>query len=249
MTELDRDEVGLFAFQVWNYKMGEVVSLMIHLGDRLGLYSSMAGAGPLTAHDVADRTGYHQRWVLEWLRGQAAAGLLDYRADAETFELTDVGAAVLADEDDSLAFAAGAFSAVPGPDFADRLAEAFTTGIGMSFDEQGPSGAHRTTRMLGPWSRLAFVPLVIPALDGVQAKLEAGALVADVGCGGGVALRALAEAFPASTFHGYDPSTNALDIARADGAGLDNVDWFHAGGEDLPDDGRYDFIYTFDCIH
>ncbi len=250
-TELDPDEVGLFAYQVWNYKMGEMVSLMIHLGDRLGLYRALAGVGPLTADQVAERTGYHPRWVLEWLRGQVAAGLLDYQSDEETFELTPVGAAVLADEADSLAFAAGAFSAVPGPDFADRLADAFATGIGMTFDEQGPSGAHRTARMLGPWSRLAFVPVVIPALDGVQDKLEAGALVADVGCGAGVALRALAAAFPDSTFHGYDPSGHALEIARAhaEADGLTNIEWRQAGGEALPGDGTYDFIYTFDCLH
>ncbi|MGI9604166.1 MAG: class I SAM-dependent methyltransferase [Acidimicrobiales bacterium] len=251
MSDLDPDEVGLFAFQVWNYKMGEMVSLMIHLGDRLGLYQAMAGAGPLTVDQVVEATDYHPRWILEWLRGQTAAGLLEHRPDRDTYELTPVGAAVLADEDHSLAFAAGAFSAVPGPDFADRLAEAFTTGIGMTFDEQGPSGAHRTARMLGPWSRLAFVPVVIPALEGVQAKLVDGATVADVGCGAGVALRALAAAFPASTFHGYDPSAHALDLARTEAAadGLDNIEWILAGGEELPTDGRYDFIYTFDCIH
>ena len=251
MTELDPDEVGAFAFQVWNYKMGEMVSLMIHLGDRLGLYRTLADTGPLSADELAHRTEYHPRWILEWLRGQVAAKLLDHDAEADTFELTAVGAAVLADEQDSLAFAAGAFGSVPGPDFADRLTEAFSTGIGMSFDDQGPSGAHRVERMLGPWSRMAFVPVIIPALDGVAAKLEAGAVVADVGCGAGVALRALAAAFPQSTFHGYDPSAHALDLARRRTAddGLDNIEWIHAGGEDLPREPTYDLVYTFDCIH
>ncbi|HZU79720.1 MAG TPA: hypothetical protein VE991_07365, partial [Acidimicrobiales bacterium] len=71
------EEVALFALRVWNYKQGEVVSLMVHLGDRLGLYRAMAGAGPLTAEQVAERARLHPRWVLEWLRSQAAAGLVD----------------------------------------------------------------------------------------------------------------------------------------------------------------------------
>ncbi len=252
----DPDEVGAYAFAVWGYKQGEMVSLMIHLGDRLGLYRSMAGAGALTIAELATATGYHERWLLEWCRGQAAAGLLAYTAadDAgagERFELTPVGAEVMAHEDTSLAFAAGAFSAIPAPDFVDRLAEAFTTGIGLSWDEQGPSGAHRTERMLGPWTRVAFVPTIIPALTGVHDKLVAGAQVADVGCGAGLALCTLAEAFPNSTFHGFDPSGNALDLARekAATAGLSNVEFHHAGGEDLPADPTFDFVYTFDCLH
>ncbi len=250
-SDVDSDEASMFAFTVYNYKMGEMVSLMIHLGDRLGLYRFLAGKGPLTAEQVAEQTGYHPRWILEWLRGQEAAKLLEYDAAAETFELTDVGASVLADENHSLFFAAGAFAAPQEPSVVERLAEAFTTGIGLSWEELGPNGAHRTERMLGPWSRLAFIPKVIPALDGVQAKLEAGAKVADVGCGAGLAIRVLAAEFPNSTFHGYDPSETALAIGaeRAKADGLTNIEFIHAGGEQLPADGSYDFVYTFDCIH
>ena len=250
-SDIDPDQASAFAFNVYNYKMGEMVSLMIHLGDRLGLYRFLAGKGPLTAEQVAEQTGYHPRWILEWLRGQAAAKLLTYGEDDETFELTEVGASVLADENHSLFFAAGAFAAPQEPDIVTKLAEAFTTGIGLSWDQLGPNGAHRTERMLGPWARIAFVPQIIPALDGVQSQLEAGAAVADVGCGAGLALRTLAKAFPNSTFHGYDPSVNALKIAREKAAddGLTNIEFIHAGGEDLPDEPTYDFMYTFDCIH
>ena len=90
------EELALFAFKVWNYKQGEAVAMLVHLGDRLGLYRALRGAGPLTAAQVADRTGLHERWVLEWLRGNGAAGLLDWHPD-DTYELTEVGAAVLAD--------------------------------------------------------------------------------------------------------------------------------------------------------
>jgi hypothetical protein len=104
----DPDKIIAMALRVWGYKQGEVVSLMIHLGDRLGLYRAMRAAGPMTAGDLAAATGLHQRWLLEWLRSQAAAGLLD-SGDGTVFELSPEGAALLADEDASLWFAAGAF--------------------------------------------------------------------------------------------------------------------------------------------
>src|SRR5580700_5691882 len=125
----DPDAVGLFALRVWQYKQGELVSLMIHLGDRLGLYRAMDGAGPVTPEDLAGLTGLHERWIREWLRGQAAAGLLTTDDRAEAFELSPEGAEVLARETASLAFAAGAFSGgAATPDVVDGLADAFRTG-------------------------------------------------------------------------------------------------------------------------
>jgi 2-polyprenyl-3-methyl-5-hydroxy-6-metoxy-1,4-benzoquinol methylase len=247
---MDATEVLLYSLKVWGYKQGEMVSLLIHLGDRLGLYAAMDGVGPITSDELAERTGLHERWVREWLRGNAAAELLE-TTDGTTFELTPVGAMVLARENESTAFAAGAFSGPTDPRVIDGLADAFSTGVGLSYDQLGPSGAHRTERMLGPWARLALVPLIVPALDGVGAKLEAGILVADVGCGAGVALTALAAAYPKSTFHGYELSTHALDRAhqRVADAGLTNVELFHRRAEELPQDGQYGFVLTFDCLH
>jgi SAM-dependent methyltransferase len=244
------EEVGLFAFQVWSYKQGEMVSLLIHLGDRLGLYRAMAGAGPLTSEALAARTGLHERWVREWLRSQGAAGLLTWGED-DGFELTAAGAAVLADEDSSLAFAAGAFSGGVDPEYVDALADAFRTGLGLTYDRQGPAGAHRTARMLGPWARLALVPVILPALEGVVDRLERGTDVVDIGCGAGLALVAMAEAFPASRFHGYDISRYAIDQGRAlvADAGVTNVELHHAGIEAIRDDLRAGLVLTFDCLH
>jgi 2-polyprenyl-3-methyl-5-hydroxy-6-metoxy-1,4-benzoquinol methylase len=249
-TAPTEEEVGLFAFQVWSYKQGEMVSLLIHLGDRLGLYRAMVGAGPLTSEELADRTGLQERWVREWLRGQGAAGLLAWGED-DGFELTPAGAAVLADEDGSLAFAAGAFSGGVDPGFVDGLADAFRTGLGLTYDRQGPSGAHRTARMLGPWARLALVPVILPALEGVVDTLEAGTEVLDIGCGAGLALLAMAEAFPASRFHGYDISRHAIDrgtelVAQA---GATNVTLHCAGVDAIPADDRFGLVLTFDCLH
>ena len=247
---LDPDAVSLFSFRVWSYKQGELVSLLVHLGDRLGLYRALRDAGPVDAPTLAEQTGLHERWVREWLRGNAAAELLE-SPDGETFTLTREGAAVLADEHDSLWFAAGAFGAPLDPSVVEELADAFRTGRGLPYDRLGPSAAHRTERMLGPWARLALVPRIIPALDGVAEKLDAGAVVADVGCGAGVALTALAEAYPASRFHGFELSRHALDRAeaRVEAMALDNVVLHHRRAEEMPDDGRFDLILTFDCLH
>jgi 2-polyprenyl-3-methyl-5-hydroxy-6-metoxy-1,4-benzoquinol methylase len=249
-AELDPSDVGKYALNVWQYKQGEVVSLLIHLGDRLGLYRRLEGRGPTSAAELAEETGLHERWLLEWLKNQGAARILDYH-EGDRFSLSPVGAAVMADEQGSLAFACGAFSPPWGEEFVDRLCDAFQTGRGLSYDELGPIAAHRTERMLGPWTRLALVPQIIPALDGVQAKLEAGADVVDVGCGAGVALIALATAYPKSQFHGFDPSHHAIERARAGvaAAGLQNITLHEKGGEGLPGEPTFDLVITLDCIH
>ena len=148
-TAIDPDALKRYSFSVWSFKMGEMVSLMIHLGDRLGLYKALQGEGAVTAAELAEKTGLKERWLLEWLRGQAAARLLHYH-DGDRFELPAEGAEVLANEEGSLAFAAGAFSGQTPPETVDKLAEAFRTGIGLSYQDLGPergtqNGAHART--------------------------------------------------------------------------------------------------------
>jgi len=248
---LDADALGALALRVWGYKQGEVVGLMIHLGDELGLYKAMAGRGPLTAEELAASTGLQARWLLEWLRSQGAAGLVE-TADGERFALTPEGAEVLANDDDSVWFAAGAFrGAVVPPEVIPRLVDAFRTGRGLSYEDLGPGGAHGIERFTAPWTKNVLVPRIIPALRGVAERLAEGARVADVGCGAGVALAAMAAAYPASRFEGWDPSAHAL--ARAEektvAAGLTNVVLHCAPAAALPDEPTYDFMLTLDCIH
>jgi 2-polyprenyl-3-methyl-5-hydroxy-6-metoxy-1,4-benzoquinol methylase len=248
---VDNEKLGLYALRVWGYKQGEVVSLMIHLGDQLGLYKAMAGLGPVTAEELAERTGLDARWVLEWLRGQGAAGLVE-TANGEVFELSEEGAEVLADETGSVWFAGGAFTgAAISEDAVPRLMEAFRTGRGLSYDELGPSGAHSVERCTAPWTKLVLVPDVLPRLRGVVDRLTAGARVVDVGCGSGIALVTLARAFPASHFDGYDPSSNALGRAREHvrEAGVPNVSLHLASAADLPSEPTYDLVLTLDCLH
>jgi 2-polyprenyl-3-methyl-5-hydroxy-6-metoxy-1,4-benzoquinol methylase len=248
----DRDAVDRFALKVWQYKQGEVVSLMVHLGDRLDLYRALDGGGWMTSEELAARAGLDERWVREWLLGQAAAGLVEADGEAKTFALSPEAAMVLAREQDSLAFAAGAFSGgLAPPDVVEALVDAFKTGKGLTFDQLGPVSTHRTARMSAPWARLALVPRVIPALAGVEDRLRAGARVVDVGCGGGLALLALANAYPASRFDGIDLSQFAIEEARraAADSGIDNVAFYTGRGEDLPTEAIYDLVLTFDCLH
>jgi SAM-dependent methyltransferase len=247
----DPDKLIAMALRVWGYKQGEVVSLMIHLGDRLGLYQALRGAGPVTAAGLSAETGLHPRWLLEWMRCQAAAGLLA-SGDGDVFELSPEAAALLADEDTSVWFAAGAFHGCAAPaETTDRLAESFCPGAGLTFDDLGEDAAARVERTLGPWSRLALVPDILPTLDGVTARLEAGARVADVGCGSGITLLTLAGAFPSSVFNGYDPSRTAIGRAERNlvGRELANVTFYCQGAEGLPGRPVFDLVLTFDCLH
>ncbi len=249
-SDIDLDRAATLAFKVWEYKQGELVSLMIHLGDRLGLYAQLAELDTTTAEGLAEATGLHPRWLTEWLRSQAAAGIID-SSDGEAFTMTPESAAVMADDRTSLFFAAGAFQGPLPTSTVDGLAEAFRTGVGLTYEQLGQAAAHQTERMLGPWSRLALVPALIPQVDGVEERLESGASVADVGCGTGVALIALAEAFGASRFVGLDPSRHAIEIGRQNvaEAGLTNIELVRAGFEALPSEPTHDLILSFDCLH
>ncbi len=230
--------------------MGEQVSLMIHLGDRLGLYRAMNGAGPVSSESLAADTNLNERLVQEWLLGQAAAKLVD-RHDDGRFELTPVQSAVMADEENSLQFAAGAFRGGTEPATIDGLIESFSTGTGLTYEQQGSAAAAGLARMTGPWSRLALTSTILPALNGVVEKLEAGALVIDVGCGAGVTATTIAGAFPKSTCIGYDPSETAIGLARdrSQDLGLKNVEFISQGADAVPATSDADLILCFDCLH
>jgi 2-polyprenyl-3-methyl-5-hydroxy-6-metoxy-1,4-benzoquinol methylase len=249
-SNVDMEKAQKTAEQVFGLLGGALVSAMIYLGDRLGFYHTMQSGEPVTSDELARKMGLHERWVREWLQGQAAAGLIDYKGEGR-FALSPEAALVLADENSPF-FLAGGFCALPAQmAILERLPESFRTGLGLPYDALGPDGARGVERLLAPWYRTQLVPVALPKLDGVVSKLQAGAKVADVGCGGGIAAIQMAKAFPQSVFHGYDISRYALE--RAEGnkaqAGVTNVTFHNAREEPIPADASFDFISTFDCLH
>jgi 2-polyprenyl-3-methyl-5-hydroxy-6-metoxy-1,4-benzoquinol methylase len=223
---------------------------MIYLGDKLGLYQALDGAGPVTSEELAKKTGLHERWVREWIRGQAASGLIDYKGE-DRFELSHEVAMFLADEN-SPKLAIGIFSDLPQRmAVVEQLPESFRTGLGLPYDARGAEGARGIERVFGNWYRFTLVSQVLPKLDGVAEKLQAGAKAADMGCGAGIALIEMAKAFPHSQFHGYDISQHALARAEENKAqaGLKNLTFHNAKTDGLIADESFDFITTFDCIH
>jgi 2-polyprenyl-3-methyl-5-hydroxy-6-metoxy-1,4-benzoquinol methylase len=223
---------------------------LVALGLELGLYRTMAGQGPLTSAKVAERAGLHERWVREWLYAQCAAGVISYASDAR-FEVTDEVAALLADES-SILYLGGNFTTLPNLlSLLPRLGDTFHTGVGLSFDEAGPESAEDAELLMGNWYRQVLVTSALPQLDGVIGRLEKGAVVADVGCGSGIAILEMARAFPASSFHGYVVSVHALERAESHRAalGADNVSFHHVGSEPLFRDATFDLVTTFDCLH
>jgi SAM-dependent methyltransferase len=248
----DPTQVGLASLHLFTHLQGAVTSLLVLTGHRLGLYAALAELGrPASADEVAAATGLHPRWVTEWLRQQAAAGLVAHDDDVERFWLEPGFRAVLA-EPAGPAFMVEAFRSLEAMTVAaGRLPEAFRTGLGFGWETGGEHGAEGTAAMLAGWYRTSLVPVLIERLDGVADRLRAGAQVADVGCGTGVALRTMAAAYPASRFTGYDLSPTALAIARdeARAAGLANVEFVDAAVAPLPVDGRFDLVCMFDVLH
>ncbi|HMN78856.1 MAG TPA: class I SAM-dependent methyltransferase [Burkholderiaceae bacterium] len=220
------------------------------VGDRLGLYKALAD-GPLTAQALAARTETDARYLREWLSAQAASGYVRYDPASDCFSLDDEQAFALAVEG-SPAFIPGAFEiAVAQFKAIPKMIAAFRTGLGLGWHEHDASLFHGTERFFRPGYAANLVGNWIPALDGVEAKLRAGATVADVGCGHGASTLLMAEAFPASRFVGFDyhaPSiAHATEAACA--AGLaERVRFEVAAARDFP--GRdYDFVTVFDALH
>ncbi len=249
-TAIDMEKVQAHAERVLGLLGGAVLSGMIYLGDRMGLYQALQEAGPATSTELAQRTSLHERWIREWLQGQAAAGLITYEG-AGKFSLSPEAAMVLANELSPM-FLAGGFCGLPQQmAVLERLPESFKTGLGLPYDAFGLEGARGIERLFAPWFRTMLVPVALPKLDGVVAKLEAGAKAADVGCGAGVSLIEMAKVYPRSEFHGYDISKYALTRAEANKAqaGVRNVTFHDANGDALPANASFDFLTTFDCIH
>lgn len=224
--------------------------VMVSLGHRLGLYKRMAGAGPLSSRELAGRAECAERYVREWLGSQVAGGYVLYHAVSDTYELTPEQAFVLANEE-SPVFLPHAWN-TPASMWLDeeKSIEAFRTGKGVAWGEHAPRLACGVAAFYRNAYRASLLPEWLPALEGVVKKLEAGALVADIGCGHGHSTMLMARAFPASQFIGFDTHEPSVVEARrlAAQAGLEKVAFTAARADAYLGDG-YDLVCFFDSLH
>lgn len=251
-TELDNDQLLLTVLNLFKAKEGEVIAQIIHVGHRLGLFTALDGEGQATSQRLAEATGYHERWVREWLFAMSAQGLIQH--EDGTFALTPEARFTLVDED-SPRYSAGVFGPPITQHEIDRTVEAFTTGIGMTWVEHGPETCHFQAAMGSGGQRHYLVPVILDSIDGMSDRMTAGATVIDIGCGAGIAAEVVARAYPNSRVIGMDPSEHAIEAAaaRAQAAGLSNLE-FRTGAFDsldrLKDEGiAVDLLLTLDVIH
>ncbi len=251
MTTINEEKLGAFMGQAVVDVGTSMAAPLLIIGEKLGLFKAMMKAGPLTSAEVAERAGTSERYTREWLRGQAAGGYVSYDADTDTYTLPDEHALALA-VDDSPFYILGVYPMVASV-FADvdALAERFRTGQGFGWHEHDPRLFTATELFFRPGYAANLVPQWLPTLDGVVEKLEAGAKVADIGCGHGVSTVLMAKAFRNSNFHGFDYHDKSIERARelAEEEGVATQCTFEvASAQDFPGDG-YDLITHFDCLH
>jgi SAM-dependent methyltransferase len=248
---LDEARLEQFLGQMVGDMSAAVGAVMTRVGERTGLYKALAGGDWLSADELAERAGCAPRYVREWLASQAAAGYVEYDPAQEKFRMPAEHAAALVDEDGPL-FMLGAFDLIASL-WADeeRFVEAFRSGAGIGWHEHDHRLFRGTERFFRPGYKMHLVAEWIPALDGVEAKLKSGGKVADVGCGHGASTIIMAEAYPNSTFVGYDYHGESITRARqlaGDAAVGDRCVFEVASAQEFPETG-FDLICNFDCLH
>jgi SAM-dependent methyltransferase len=247
---LDMDKLNAFIGQFVTDLGAAVHAGMVVIGEKLGLYKALA-TGPMTPAELAAKTATDERYVREWLASQAAGGYITYNEASNTFSLTQEQAFTLASED-SPAYLPGAFELALGSLAAvPRITESFRTGAGMGWGEHDDGVFHGCEKFFRPGYAANLVSAWIPALDDVKQKLEAGARVADVGCGKGASTLLMAKAFPNSRFFGFDYHDKSIEAAResAQRQGVaGRVTFEVAKAKEFPGQD-YDFVAVFDCLH
>lgn len=247
---IDMNKLNSFIGQFVTDLGAAVHTGMVVIGERLGLYKALAG-GPVSSAELAARTQTDERYLREWLASQAAGGYITYDDKTNKFGLTPEQAFTLANES-SPAYLPGAFELALGSLAAvPRIADSFRNGAGMGWHEHADGVFHGCEKFFRPGYAANLVSAWIPALEDVKQKLEAGARVADVGCGKGASTLLMAQAFPKSHFIGFDYHDKSIEAAResARQAGVaDRVRFEVSRAKDFP--GRdYDFVAVFDCLH
>jgi SAM-dependent methyltransferase len=248
---IDEKKLGDFMNKVVSDVGAAMSGVLVVLGDRLGLYKAMAASGPVTAAELARRSETAERYVREWLNAQAAGGYVSYDAKTARYTLPPEQAFALA-EDLSPAACPGLFQVTKAMwRGEDAIAKNFRTGEGTEWGAQHACLFEGTERFFRAGYIGNLVGNWLPALDGVSQKLERGAKVADVGCGLGASTILMAQAFPNSTFFGFDYHDASIELARSRARAAkvdDRVRFEVAHSTNYPGDG-YDLIAHFDCLH
>jgi SAM-dependent methyltransferase len=248
---VDGDKLMGFVFRAVGEVGATLNTALVVMGDRLGFYRALAGAGPLTPAELAERTGTAERYVREWLNAQAAGGYVDYDPDSGRYTLPAEHAVALTDES-SPAYLPGFFQIALGSVHdSPRITEAAKTGAGVGWHDHVHDVHEGCERFFRPGYNANLVPAWLPALDGVVGKLHRGARVADVGCGHGASTIVMAQAFPASTFIGSDYHEGSIRTARerAREAGVTNRVSFEVAPSASYSGRGYDLVTMFDCLH
>ncbi len=247
---INQGNLDAFMGSMIGHMTGAALCYSVWLGDELGFYRKLAGSGPRTADSLAESTGCNARLVREWLDAQAAGGLLAYNVETDTYELSSEAAMALSD-DTSPVFVACAMNAL-GSMFMDvqKTVTAFRGDGALSWSEHHPCLFSGTEWFFRTGYRAYLTTSWIPALEGVEAKLTAGACVADVGCGHGASVVAMATAYPQSTFTGFDFHSPSIETChkRAREAGVSERARFEVASA-TSYSGQFDLICFFDCLH
>jgi len=232
-------------------EIGGAASLLVaYVGDRLGLYRAMVAAGPATSDAIAARAGIDARYMREWLSANAAAGYVEFDEANQTFTLSPEAELIFAADGDPRCLQGFIQALKSVYDDEEKSTEAIRTGTGVPWGDRSAGCFCGTDRFFRPGYAMNLVESWIPALNGVREKLEAGAKVADIGCGHASSTMLMAKAFPNSQFHGFDFHAPSIEAARAKAGaeGVGNASFEVASAKTYPGDG-YDLVCIFDALH
>jgi SAM-dependent methyltransferase len=248
---LDVEKLNEFVFRAVDEVGATLNTALVVMGDRLGLYRALAGAGALTSAELAGRTGTAERYVREWLNQQAAGGYVEYERETGRYSLPPEQSVALTDES-SPAYLPGFFQIALGSVVdSPRITEAAKSGAGVGWHDHVHDVHEGCERFFRPGYNTHLISEWLPALDGVVEKLERGGRVADVGCGHGASTILMAEAYPKSAFEGFDYHEGGIAVARerAEAAGIEGSVAFAVAPAASYSGEGYDLVTMFDCLH
>ncbi|HAH08963.1 MAG TPA: SAM-dependent methyltransferase [Alphaproteobacteria bacterium] len=249
-TQIDEVKLEALGGKVLGDVAGAMGVLLAYIGDQAGVYAALEAAGRCSADALASRLGLNPKYVHEWLSSNAANGYVTHHPETGEFSLTPEQALLFAHEGDP-ACMQGFFQAVVAQfETHQKAVETFRSGKGRSWGDHSACTFCGTDRFFRPGYEANLLSSWIPALDGVESKLKAGAKVADIGCGHGSSTILMAKAFPSSVFHGFDFHAPSIEEARkkARDAGVSNVEFFVTSAKDYPGTD-YDLACIFDALH